>query len=217
MRVVRFWRSTIGKKAVMALTGLIMVGFVLGHVAGNLLAFGGPARLNGYSAFLHGTGELLWVVRAVLLAAVIGHIIAAVQLTAIERASRPIGYARRRYQAATFASRTIRWGGVLLAVFIVFHLLHLTTGTVHPDYREGDVYHNLVTGLAVPWVGAFYVVAMLALGLHLYHGAWSAFRTLGLSQPSAHPLQRRVAAAVAVVVAALFASIPLAVLFGALR
>jgi len=217
MQVGRFWRSTIGKKAVMAVSGLLMVGFVIGHVAGNLLAFGGPTRLNAYSAFLHGTGELLWVVRAVLLTAVVAHIIAAAQLTAIERASRPIGYARRRYQAATLASRTIRWGGVLLAVFIVFHLLHLTTGTVHPDYHEGDVYHNLVTGLAVPWVGAFYVVAMLALGLHLYHGAWSAFRTLGLSQASTHPLQRRVAATVAVVVAALFASIPLAVLFGIIR
>jgi succinate dehydrogenase / fumarate reductase, cytochrome b subunit len=211
------WRSTIGKKIVMAVTGLIMVAFVIGHVLGNLLAFAGAEHINAYSAFLHGTGELLWAVRLVLFVSVILHIVAATQLTLIERASRPVQYARREYQAATLASRTIRWGGVLLAVFIVFHLLHMTTGTVHPDFRQGDVYHNLITGLSVPWVAAFYVVAMLALGLHLYHGVWSSFRTLGIDKPSPHPLQRHVVAVLAVLVAVLFASIPLAVVAGILR
>jgi succinate dehydrogenase / fumarate reductase cytochrome b subunit len=208
------WRSTVGKKIVMAVTGLIMVAFVIGHVLGNLLFFAGPAHINAYSAFLHGTGEILWAVRVVLLVSVILHIIAATQLTLIERASRPVAYARRQYQAATLASRTIRWGGVLLAVFIVFHLLNMTTGTLHPDFRQGDVYHNLVTGLSIPWVAAFYIIAMIALGLHLYHGTWSAFRTLGIDKPSANPLQRRVVTVLAVAVAALFAAIPLAIVAG---
>jgi len=218
MGLLALWRSTVGKKIVMAVTGLIMVAFVIGHVLGNLLAFVSPERINAYSALLHGpAGELLWGVRAVLLVSVLAHIVAAVQLTAIEKAARPVRYARREYQAATLASRTIRWGGVLLAVFIVFHLLHMTTGTVHPDFRQGDVYHNLVTGLSVPWVAAFYVVSMLALGLHLYHGAWSSFRTLGLDKPSAHPLRRPIVAVIAIVIAALFASIPLAVITGILH
>jgi succinate dehydrogenase / fumarate reductase cytochrome b subunit len=217
MGLLALWRSTIGKKIVMAVTGLIMVAFVIGHVLGNLLAFAGADRINAYSAFLHGTGELLWAVRLVLFVSVVLHIIAATQLTLIERAARPVGYARRQYQAATLASRTIRWGGVLLAVFIVFHLLHMTTGTVHPDFRQGDVYHNLITGLSVPWVAAFYVVAMLALGLHLYHGAWSSFRTLGLDKPSPNPLQRRIVAVLAIGVAVLFAAIPVAVVTGILH
>jgi succinate dehydrogenase / fumarate reductase, cytochrome b subunit len=208
------WRSTVGKKIVMAVTGLIMVAFVIGHVLGNLLFFAGPEHINGYSAFLHGTGEILWAVRVVLLVSVILHITAATQLTLIERASRPVGYARRHSQAATLASRTIRWGGVILAAFIVFHLLNMTTGTLHPDFRQGDVYHNLVTGLSIPWVAAFYVIAMIALGLHLYHGTWSAFRTLGIEKPSANPLQRRVVTVLAVAVAALFAVIPLAIVAG---
>ena len=114
-----------------------MIGFVLGHMLGNLQVFDGPARLNGYSAFLHGTGELLWLVRAVLLAAVILHIDAAVSLTRIAHAARPIGYAERRPQVSTLASRTMRWGGVLLAAFIVFHILHMTTGTLHPAFAAG--------------------------------------------------------------------------------
>jgi succinate dehydrogenase / fumarate reductase cytochrome b subunit len=217
MSILAFWRSTIGKKIVMAITGLIMVGFVIAHVAGNMLVFAGPARINDYGAFLKSTGELLWVARLVLLASVLLHIVAAVQLTAIERAARPVGYARHQYQAASLASRTIRWGGVILAVFIVYHLLHFTVGTVHPDFSETDIYHNIVSGFAVKWVAAFYVIAMAALGLHLYHGAWSSVRTLGLSKPSPSPLVHRVSLILAVVVAGLFAAIPLAVLFGVLK
>jgi succinate dehydrogenase / fumarate reductase cytochrome b subunit len=217
MSILAFWRSTIGKKIVMAVTGLIMVGFVIGHVAGNLLVFAGPARINAYGAFLKSTGELLWIVRLVLLASVLLHIVAAVQLTAIERAARPVGYARHRYQAASLASRTIRWGGVILAIFIVYHLLHFTVGSVHPDFSETDIYHNIVSGFAVKWVAIFYVIAMAALGLHLYHGAWSSVRTLGLSKPSPSPLVHRVSLILAIVVAGLFAAIPLAVLFGVLK
>src|SRR5581483_857210 len=191
MFLAQFWRSTVGKKIVMAVTGLIMIGFVIGHLAGNLLVFAGRGRINAYSAFLHSTGEVLWGVRLVLLVSVILHITAAVQLTAIDRAARPIGYAKHQYEAATWASRTIRWGGVLLLVFIVYHLLHMTVGTVHPSFTPGDVYHNLITGLSVWYVAAFYLIAMLALGLHLYHGTWSSIKTLGLEQDSRVPLRRR--------------------------
>ncbi len=216
-RIERFWRSTVGKKVVMAATGLIMVAFVIGHVAGNLLVFAGPERINAYSAFLHGTGELLWIVRLVLLTALLLHIISAYQLTRIDMRARPAPYARRDPQVSTLAARTIRWGGVVLLVFIVFHLLHMTTGTVHPDFVRGDVYSNVVVAFRVWPVTLFYLLAMAALGLHLYHGTWSAFRALGLVRPSAHPLRRRATAAVAILVAAGFAAVPLAVLLGLLR
>lgn len=211
------YRSTIGKKVIMAVTGLVMAGFLVLHMAGNLQAFDGPARINGYSAFLHGTGELLWVARVVLLVAVVLHIDAAIQLTRIARAARPQDYAERRPQVSTIASRSLRWGGVILAAFIVFHILHMTTGTVHPSFAPGDVYHNLVAGFQIWPVAVFYLVAMAALGLHLYHGVWSSARTLGIARPDPHPLHRPVAVVVAVVVAAGFALIPIAVLAGWLR
>jgi succinate dehydrogenase / fumarate reductase, cytochrome b subunit len=217
MGVLQFYRSTIGKKVIMAITGLVMIGFVLGHMLGNLQVFDGPARLNGYSAFLHGTGELLWLVRAVLLAAVILHIDAAVSLTRIAHAARPIGYAERSPQVSTLASRTMRWGGVLLAAFIVFHILHMTTGTLHPAFAAGDVYGNVVSGFRVWPVAVFYLAAMVALGLHLYHGTWSSVRTLGVTRPAANPLHRRLALVVALVAAVGFALVPVAVLAGWVR
>ena len=147
---VGLYRSTIGKKAIMAVTGLIMVGFVVGHVLGNLLVFRGPERLNEYAALLRSTGGLLWAVRAVLLAAVILHIVAAVQLTRRKEAARPVGYSKHEPQVSTFASRSIRWGGLLLTAFIAFHLLNFTTGTFHPGpFGHTDVYGNMVRGFCV--------------------------------------------------------------------
>jgi succinate dehydrogenase / fumarate reductase cytochrome b subunit len=214
---LQFYRSTIGKKVIMAITGLVMIGFVIVHMLGNLQVFGGPARINAYSAFLHGTGELLWLIRAILLAAVILHIDAALSLTRIAHAARPIAYAEQVPQVSTLASRTMRWGGLLLAAFIVFHILHLTTGTVHPAFTAGDVYGNVVSGLRVWPVAMFYIVAMVALGLHLYHGTWSSARTLGVARPSANPLHRRLALVVALVAAVGFALVPVAVLAGWVR
>ncbi len=201
----------------MAVTGLILVTFVVMHMLGNLLIFQGPARINAYSRFLHGTGELLWVVRLVLLAAVVLHIDAAVQLTRRSLAARPVGYEEHDPQVSTFAARTIRWGGGLLLIFVVFHLLHFTTGTLLPTFHPGDVYLNVVTGLRVWPVAVFYVIAMVALGLHLYHGAWSSIRTLGLARPSRDPLHRPIATVLAIVVAAGFALVPVAVLAGWVR
>lgn len=226
--VTTFYRSTIGKKVIMGVTGLIGIGFVLLHIAGNLQAFVGQAKLNAYSAMLHGPlNELLWVVRVVLIVAVILHVMMAYQLTMRSRAARPVAYQHREPQVSTLASRTMKWGGVLLLVFIVFHILHFTTGTVfpiasrpdaqYPAFSHTDVYGNVISAFRTPWVTAFYVVAMLFLLLHLFHGAWSSVRTLGLSKPSSDPLHRRISTVIAVVVWLGFSAIPVAVLLGVIR
>ena len=216
--VLSLWRTTVCKKIVMAVTGAILIAFLIGHVTGNLLVFRGAGPLDAYSAFLKREPAVLWLVRAILLASVVLHIVAAAQLKLLDRAARPKRYARLEPQAATLASRTMRVGGVVIALFIVFHLLHLTTGSIRPaPFAEGRVYDNVIGGFQVWWVTAIYVVAMIAIGLHLWHGAWSFLRTLGLSRPSASPLHRPFAAAVALVIWAGFTSIPLAIFFGWVR
>jgi succinate dehydrogenase / fumarate reductase cytochrome b subunit len=217
-RVLTLWHTSVGKKAVMAATGLLMVAYLISHVLANLLVFQGPEKINAYSRFLHGTGGALWAARLVLLAAVIAHIVAAVQLTSRRRAARPVGYAAgRQPQVSTFASRTIRWGGVLILVFLVYHILHFTLGTVHTSFVEGDPYHNVATGFSNPVVVLFYELVMVAVGLHLYHGIWSSGRSLGVSAPSPHPIRRQLALALSVIVWAGFAVIPLAVYAGVIR
>lgn len=211
-----FYRNTIGKKAVMAVTGIILVGWIVGHMLGNVLIFRGPAAVNEYAALLKSNGGLLWGLRAFMLVTLTLHVIAAIQLVQQQRAARPVGYTRQRPQQSTFASRTMRWGGLVLALFLVYHILHLTTGTVHPAYSRTDVYSNMVRGLRVPWVAAIYFVAVGALGLHLYHGMWSVFQSLGVSHPSITPVRRRLATGVAAVVYIGFTAIPLAILLGLL-
>jgi succinate dehydrogenase / fumarate reductase, cytochrome b subunit len=227
MWALTLYRSTIGKKAIMAVTGLMLVGFVIAHMAGNLQMFIGPEKMNRYAAFLQGLGELLWVARLGLLVATILHVVMAVQLTQIKRNARPIGYEQRTPQVSTWGSRSMRWGGFVLLVFIVFHILHFTTGTVfpmasapdaqYPAYTHTDVYGNVISAFRNPWVSAFYIVSMLFLMLHLFHGAWSSVRTLGLTKPSRNPLHRRVSTAIAVLVWLGFTAIPVAVLLGAIR
>jgi succinate dehydrogenase / fumarate reductase cytochrome b subunit len=199
----------------MAVSGLIMVGFVIVHMAGNLQLFEGADRLNSYSAFLHGpANELLWIVRVVLIVALVAHVVSAYQLTVIDRAARPVPYAKRELQAATIGSRTMRVGGVVLLIFIVLHILHITTLTLQPaPLVEGDVYGNVIASFRIWWVTLLYVIAMLALGLHLYHGAWSSVRTLGFERGRLDPFKRPVAIAVAVIVWAGFTLVPVAVYF----
>jgi succinate dehydrogenase / fumarate reductase cytochrome b subunit len=215
--LARFWSSSIGKKAVMAVTGLIMVAFLISHVLGNLQVFAGPLKINEYSAALRRLGPLLWLARGGLLAALILHVIAAYQLTRRKHAARPVGYADAEPQVSTFAARTIRWGGVLLLVFIVLHLLHFTFGTIHPAFDHKDVYGNIVGAFQVWWVALLYLVAMVGLGLHLYHGTWSSLRTLGLTRPSGNPMKRRVAAVLAWAIYLGFSIIPIAVFAGVIR
>jgi succinate dehydrogenase / fumarate reductase, cytochrome b subunit len=217
-RIRVFWDSSVGKKVVMAVTGFIMVAYLITHVLANLLVFQGPVHINAYSAFLHGTGGALWAARLVLLVSLVLHVVAALQLAARRRAARPIAYqGGSEPQVSTFASRTIRWGGALILVFLIYHILHFTLGTVHSDFVEGDPYHNVTAGFRSPLVVAFYLVAMMAVGLHLYHGIWSGGRSLGISQPSPHPLRRRLAWVLAVFVWLGFTVIPLAVYAGVIK
>jgi succinate dehydrogenase / fumarate reductase cytochrome b subunit len=213
-RAPGFWASTVGKKIVMAVTGAILFLFVIGHLLGNLQVFEGPAKLNAYGAFLHSIGEVLWPVRIILLIAVALHIIATVQL-----ALRPIGYSRKQAIASSYASRTMYWSGPIVLAFIIFHLLHLTAGYVHPGaaYLEGDVYHNVVSGFQVWWVSLSYVVAICLLGLHLRHGLWSMFQTVGIHQPQHTARLKKAAMVIAVLIVLGYISIPISVLLGLVK
>ena len=210
----------------MAATGLIWVGFVVLHVAGNLQAFLGREKLNAYSAFLQGpAAELLWLMRAVLIVALVLHVLMAWQLTRMARAARPDDYERRAPQVSTYASRTMRWGGLLLLAFIVFHILHFTTRHVDPGewahttdaVGRYDIYGNIVASFQIWWVTAIYLLAMILLALHLWHGLWSSGRSLGVARPSRFPLRRRVAPILALVLWLGFSIVPIAVAAGVIR
>lgn len=223
-RVVHFYRSTVGKKLVMAGTGVVMYLWLIGHMIGNLKAFLGREHLNAYSEGLRTVGEpffargqVLWLVRGVMVLAVALHVMAALQLWLLSRAARPVGYERPPHLELSYASRTLRWGGVLIVLYVAYHLMHLTLGTVHPGFVAGDVYHNLVTGFSAWPVAAFYIVAVGAVAFHLYHGVWSSFQTLGLNHPRYNRYRRPVAAVVAIGLLVGFVSVPLAVLAGVLR
>lgn len=217
--------SSIGQKIQMAVTGVILLFWIVGHMAGNLKAFQGPEKFNAYAEFLRemgapvfGHGQLLWVVRGGLLLAVVIHVVAAVRLTLMSRGARPVRYGHGvAADASTYASRTMRWGGVIIFLYVIYHLLHLTFGTAHPEFVAGDAYHNLVTGLAVWPVSAVYLLAVVALGLHLYHGFWSAFQTLGAHHPRFNRVRRPAAAVLAVAITVGFITVPVAVLAGVLR
>ncbi|MFO0954431.1 MAG: succinate dehydrogenase cytochrome b subunit [Isosphaeraceae bacterium] len=213
-RIQRFLTSTIGLKILMALTGVILSGFVLGHMAGNLQAFQGQKALDHYGELLHMEPALLWLVRLVLLSAVGVHIWAYIVLMRKNASARSSAYRETSHKESTYASRSMRVTGPLLLLFIIYHILHLTTGTVHPSFEEGKVYHNLTSGLSVGWVAAIYLLAMGMLGLHLWHGVWSLFQTLGANQPRYNSLGRRFATVFTVVVVLGFAAIPLAAMAG---
>ena len=222
--LLSFYHSAIGKKAVMAITGVFLFGWIFLHMAGNLKVYTGPEHYNAYARFLITMGApllpnkgALIAVRILLLIAVWLHIQAATQLTTMNRNARPIGYGERDYVAATYASRTMRWGGIIILLFVFYHIGHLTFGKFHPDFIEGDVYHNFVTGFQVWWVSAFYIIANIALGMHLYHGLWSMFNSLGLSHRTFNPWKRAFATVFALIVTLANISFPIAVLIGVLR
>lgn len=215
---MRFWHSTIGKKVVMAVTGLIGIGFVIGHMAGNLQMFYGNGEdpMYHYAKLLRISMPLLYFVRAVLVAAVLLHILAAWQLTQMAKAARPQDYVQRKPQVTTLAAKTMRWGGVLLVTFIIVHILQITLGVsfLMPGFVHLDPYNNLRLTFANPlWTG-FYLLAMFFLALHLYHGGWAVVRTLGVARPSTEPLKRKISLIIAVVVALGFAIIPIAATLG---
>ena len=214
-------RTSIGLKITMAASGIVFVGFVIGHMLGNLKVYMGAATFNHYAEGLRefgdpflGHGQALWIARFVLIAALVLHVWSSVRLIRQSRAARDIGYRKREPMEFSRASRSMRWGGLALLAFICFHLLHLTTGTIHPDFIAGDAYHNFVAGFQSYPVVAVYVIAMIALGLHLYHGVWSAFQTLGVVGPRISRWRRPLAATVSLVVACGNLSFPIAVLIG---
>jgi succinate dehydrogenase / fumarate reductase cytochrome b subunit len=209
--------SSIGLKIIVAVTGVVLSLFVLGHMLGNLQVFQGAESINDYSKLLHREPALLWTARVILLTAVGLHIWAIVVLTRLNQGARAGGYRERAFRESSVASRSMRISGVLLLAFIVYHILHLTTGTVHPEYHEGDVYRNLVSGLSVAPVAVIYVLAMVALGFHLWHGVWSLFQTLGVGQARYGSAGRRFATVFTLVVVLGFAAVPLAALAGAFR
>ena len=219
-----FYRSAIGKKAVMAVTGLILFGWIFLHMVGNLKLYLGPEHMNEYAHWLRALGSpampetgALWVSRLVLLLCVVFHIHSAYALTMMNREARPIAYRDREYVYGTYAARTMRWGGVIILLFVIYHLLHLTTGTVHPNFVKDDAYHNVVAGFRVWWVAAVYIIANLALGLHLYHGVWSMFSSLGITHARVAALRRPFATTFAILITLANISFPLAVLSGMVR
>ena len=226
-RLLALWGSVIGKKVVMAVTGAVLILFVIGHMLGNLKIFSGPEEINAYSRFLRevgwpefGYGQLLWLVRSVLLLSAVLHITAAAQLTILNRQARPIGYEAKKNIETTWGAMTMRWGGVLLAVFIVFHLFHFTGGMVGFEPGQFEhlmVYQNVVAGFSVWPIALFYIVAMGALCLHLDHGIWSALQTLGWVTIGNSNSVRIFSRIVALIIFAGFISVPISVMAGWVR
>jgi succinate dehydrogenase / fumarate reductase cytochrome b subunit len=219
---VEFYRSSVGKKYVMAITGVIGMLFVLFHMLGNLKVFLGAADINHYGEFLR---ELLvpiaprtfvlWSLRIVLIVALILHVHAAYSLTVVNHRSRPVKYqSHRDYVAANFASRTMRWSGVIVLIFLFWHLADLTWGWFNPDFVRGDVYHNLVESLTRVPVDLIYIVGNVALGIHLFHGAWSLFQSVGSNSPRFNEWRRWFAAAFASVIVVGNVSITVAIMAG---
>lgn len=226
--VFTLYRSSIGKKVIMAVTGVVGIGFVLLHMYGNLKAFIGPEYFNTYAEGLRTMGapifghtHLLWIARIVLLGAVVLHVWAAWSLYLESQRARSTKYIRHSNLQANPAALYIRFGGVVIFIFIILHLMHFTWGTpgVHPDFRPGDAYHNLVAGFqSYAYLPAiFYLIATVALGFHLYHGAWSMFQTLGLNNHLYTQPLRALSLVLALVISIGFAAVPAAVLLGIIK
>jgi len=203
----------------MAVTGVILFGFVVGHLLGNLQIYQSPEKINHYSEFLKAHPGPLWGARITLLLAVILHMWASFQLWLLQKEARPIGYVKKESIASTYASRTMMWSGPIILAFIIFHLLHFTFGTVHPGgpFDVHNVYNNVVLGFQVWPVSLFYIVAMIMLCYHLYHGLWSMFQSLGISHPVYTPWIKRAAKTAAILIAVGNISIPVAVLAGLIQ
>ncbi len=223
-RAFVLWDSTVGKKILMAVTGLILYGFVIGHMIGNLKVYMGPAAFNHYAEGLRALGapffargQLLWLVRLVLIAAVLVHITAAINLWLKSRRARRHGYKKYDGLEFSYASRTMLWGGVALFAFIVFHLLDLTFGSLNPAFIPGDAYHNFVASFQRLPVSIAYSAAMIPLGLHLYHGFWSMLQTLGANNPKYNRFRRPIAGVLAGLIVLGNISFPISVLLGIVK
>lgn len=214
------WGSTVGKKTIMAVSGLIMLLYLVVHMLGNLKVFFGSGVFNHYAHWLRTIGEPflhyewgLWIIRVVLVAAVVLHAVCAYQLSCRDLRARPVAYVHKRPRAG-YATHTMRWGGIILALFIVWHLLDLTTLTVNRNAQPGQPYQNVVATFHTWYSDIIYIVAMLALGLHIRHGFWSAAQTLGAGSPIRDRALKATANALALVLTVGFISVPVAVMTG---
>jgi succinate dehydrogenase / fumarate reductase, cytochrome b subunit len=222
-QVLTLSRSSVGKKALMAVSGILLAGFVVAHMLGNLKMFQGAEAMDGYAQYLRELGYpilpeygLLWIARLALLGALLVHAVAAFQLWQKSRSARSTRYRKEDSQVFSYASRTMRWGGVIVLLFVVYHILHFTTGTAHPDFEYGSVYANVVTGFQNPLIALVYVVAVGSLALHLYHGLWSVFSTLGSQNPKVDRIRRPLAATVSIALFVGYIAVPVAVVAGIL-
>lgn len=218
------YATSIGKKVIMALSGAVIFGFTIAHMSGNLIVFAGQDAFNTYAATLKGNPFLLWGERITLLLAIPAHIVTAVQLVQQSNKARPVGYQALQSKASTYASRTMRYGGMILLAFILFHLAHYTLFFVNPEFADlhdaqgrHDAYRMVVAGFSNPVVTGFYLLAMGSLALHLSHGAWSMLQSLGLNHPQYNNLRRQAALVFGIALTLGFSSVPLAVLFGLVR
>ena len=223
-RAAALVRTTVGLKAGMAVSGLLLFGFVVGHMVGNLKAFQGAEYFNRYAEGLRaigapffGHGQLLWLARIGLLAALMVHVVAATVLTIRSRRARPVAYRKTPHLETTYASRTMRVGGVLLFVYVIYHLMHFTWGTAHPHFIPGDAYYNVVVGFQSRVVVGVYLVAQVFLAMHIYHGIWSALQTLGANNPTYDRWRRPAAALFAGLIFVGFCAVPLAVQAGVIH
>ncbi|PVG84761.1 succinate dehydrogenase [Nocardioides gansuensis] len=216
-------RSTIALKLLMAVSGLVFIGYLLLHMYGNLKVFAGHDAFNEYAHHLRTFGEpmlpytgLLWIIRLVLIVALVAHVASFVALAARASKARTQKYAVKKNIASTLSSRTMRWGGVALFIFVVWHLIHFTIGKVNPaGGPTNDPYNLMVDSFSLWWMTVIYLLALVALGLHLHHGTWSALQTLGLTgNARARARAKRLGVVIAVLIAGGFALVPLSVLFG---
>ncbi|MGC5341853.1 succinate dehydrogenase [Streptomyces sp. DT24] len=215
------WDSSVGKKTIMAVSGLVMLLYLVAHMVGNLKIFFGPGEFNHYAHWLRVMGEPvlhrewgLWIVRVVLVAAVVLHAVSAYQLSRRDIRARPAKYVHSRPRAS-YATRTMRWGGIILALFIVWHILDLTTGTAHPGgFQPGHPYQNVIDTFSTWYGDVVYIAAVLALGLHVQHGFWSAAQTLGVGNAARDRVLKTAANVLAVALTAGFVSVPVAVMTG---
>ena len=220
--VLRFWRSAVGKKWIMAVTGIMLLGFVFAHMVGNLKIYLGAGPLNTYAEWLRNLGEpalprtvLLWIMRIGLIGAFFLHIVSAAQLTRMNHRARPTKYqSPRDYAAANFASRTMRWTGVIVGLYLIFHLMDLTWGNANPSYVRGNTYANVIHSFKRVPVAIVYILANLALAVHIFHGAWSMFQSLGLNNPKWNGARRSFAIGFATLIGVANVSFPLMVVAG---
>ncbi len=221
MAVRALWDSTIGKKTVMAVTGLMMVAFLFLHMLGNLKIFFGATDFNAYAAWLRTIGEpflhftwYLWIQRVVLAVALVLHIVSAWQLSRRDRRARPVKYAHGLRPQASFATHTMRWGGVIIAVFLIWHLLDLTVGAVNPNFVPGKPYQAVVADFQVWWINIVYIIGVVMVGLHINHGFWSAAQTLGVNRPVRDVAIRATGTTVALLITLGFLTVPIGVMTG---